>query len=506
MDARNTIGEILRNATGKRASGRELLVSEKKSILDPAAASTLKEQWKSAGRDNAYVVMRLTEEDGTNVHYVTGWDGKDTFVCLTESGLSYVGYRKLEKLNHDPEWNSKTRLIEVRAPLLRENMERADVDMLIDRIKKTLVKSSKKRRKGRLRNMEKFFAAAVIESDTQSEKSEKSGPKSGTEFVKVDEKDERTPDEEPPGRNEAVCWDATDKAGAVLRRPLNHPMMKVEDGDPQLDKREHVRVDKEGKGGSVGATPGGNKTDPQMSLRQLVTMNRESKAALESIRSESGDPQLNKRENVIMNKESGGGVGPTPGGNKTDPQMKLRELVRMDRETSGGTVRSEADGTTDASGKKEEPDFTTYAGEKAKSKEFGSRPKIVVRHEALGEKTKELFSKKKSPEGAKKPLLMFVLMGKKKPMSEETAYCPRCGTTHDIGQHPKSKFGPMKSLWPKPSEPKEGESPKDTCPTCQAREAEKGRGFRITKFELGKKPKDACEALDRTSLNLVKVD
>ena len=499
MDIKTAIAEILHNATGKQAGGREYLVTPKRSFLEDKVATVLKQQWTSAGRDRARVMMRLSEDDGSNPHYVTGWNGKDTFVCMTETGLTYVDHRKLEKLKHDAEWNSETRLIEVRTPLLKENMERADVDMLLDRIRRTLTKSGKKRRKGRLRNMEKFFAAAIVDES----KATASGPESVTEFEKVTEKDDRIP-EEPKAPStkklpkdatskqtyrEDFAWDKLDAGGRPLRRGLTHPMMKESNQtSPQLDKREHVRMDDEGAGGAGGATHGGNKTDPQQKLRQLVRMNRESKRYLENLT----DPQLDKRELVPVRKEGGGGGGSaTAGGNKTDPQQNLRELVRTDRETSGSTVHSEerSVGAKDSSDKSDDPDYTTYAGDKAeKDPEFSSRPKITVRHEALGNaKAQKLFgpdAPKKAP-GNKKPLLMLVLMGKKKSMSEmaDMRTCPACGSSTKVGPGP---IGMMGGLMPRPAKTKPGEAIKDVCPTCASNRREGGGALKL-KVEMPKK-------------------
>jgi len=488
MDAKNAIDQILRDACGNRASGREMLVRPKRTYLDAETAAVLKEQWTSAGRDNAYVVMMLSEEDGSNPHLVTGWNGKDTYCCLTERGLTYVDHRHLEKMKQHEGWNPKTRLIDIRAHQLTETdeMHRSDVDVLMDRIKRTLTKSGKKRRKGRLRNMEKFFAAAVDESNKFEAKSSDtpfSGPLKGdseTEFEKIKEKDDRIPEGLKEPSTQKLPKDA--KAEQSHRESYDwrkrcaptHPMMQENATDSQLDKREHVRQDSEGKGSSGSATPGGNKCDPQEKLRQLVRMNRESKKYLEQ-----GDAQLDRRELVTVNKESGGGVGPIPGGNKSDPQQKLRQLVRMDRESGGGTVRSESSlmrrrlvsrnvlaqaqireekamGAKDSSDKSDDPDCTTYAGEKADKKEFASRPKIAVRHEGISivPDGESRFSPdncpQRSPEGAKKPLVMLMMMGKggkKQPMAESkktpSAFLANIEKMKSkaAGRKDKSKFG-----------------------------------------------------------------
>lgn len=466
MDAKNAIDEILRDACGNRASGREMLVRPKQAYLTPEAASVLKEQWQSAGRDNANVVMMLSEEDGTNPHFVTGWNGKDTFVCLTDTGLTYVDQRKLEQMKVHEQWNPATRLIELRAHQITEDMERSDVDQLLDRIKRTLTKSGKIRRKGRLRNMEKFFAAAVVESESSSKKKRQSTPfsgplkgSSGTEFETVDEKDDRIPKGLDCG--ESTDWDRLDGDGRPVRRGLNHPRMRMEGNttDPQIEKRELVHQDSEGGGSAGGATPGGNKTDSQLALRRQIDVRSEDHQAAE----------LDKRELVDVDSEvGGGGTGATPGGNKTDVQLRIRQLVRMDRESGGSTVHKEQ--AQDSSSDAEDDDYTDYAGQKGKSKEFGSRPKIAVRHEALSLKkgAKALFgpkADKKSPEGAKKPLLMLVLMGKKKPMSEDNRNftCPDCGHTEG------PPMGPSGGLIPK------GNCPSGVCSKKRAGDEKRKR-------------------------------
>lgn len=459
MDAKNAINQILHDATGKRASGRELLMSEKRSILSPAAAKALKEQWNGAGRDNALVIMKLVDESGLNPHYVTGWDGKETFVCMTESGLTYVPYRKLEKMTFVEAWNSETRLIEVRTPLLRESMERADVNMLLDRVKKTLVKSGKGRRKSRFKNLSKYF-----ESDCAS-KTKSPGPPSETEMEPLDKKDERAPKAKPFGlKKESFAWDAVDANGSVVRRRFRHPKLsEANTTEPQLDKRQQVSV--RGEGGAGGSATGGagNKSEPQFDKRQQIDVRQESNTS---------EPQLDKRQQVDVRHEACTGCG--------------------------------------CNGAK----FVTYAGEHGTCPECGARQLVDVRHEALNisKKAKKLFgadADKKAPSG--KPLLMFVLMkkgkGAKKPMSEATTYCPRCGASHADSDHPKSKFGPMKGLMGRPTVTPEGGTVHN-CPGCAAKEATLPGGLRL-KVEMPKKPKmpksdkPNNESLSRSSLKTV---
>lgn len=451
MDAKSTINQILLDATGKRANGRELLVSEKRTILSPEASKALREQWNGAGRDHALVVMKLVDESGENPHFVTGWDGKGTFVCMTESGITYVPYRKLEKMTCVEGWDPKTRLIEVRAPLLQETMERSDVNMLLDRVKKTLVKSGKDRRKSRFRNLSKYF------EDCSSKKAP--GPKSTTEMKPLDKKDDRVPSAKPVGlKKESFVWDTVDSNGSIVRRQLRHPKLETNTTEPQVDKRQQVDVRGEGSKGGSSGDGAGNKSEPQLDKRQHVDVRQESNTT---------EPQLDKRQHVVVRHESCVGCGCS--GNK----------------------------------------FVTYAGEHGKCPECGARALVDIRHEALnlGKKAKKLFGADADKKEPKKPGFMMLILGKvKKPMAEATHYCPRCGTTHVDSDHEKAKFGPMKGLFPKPDKPKPEEAIVDKCPTCAAKAQTQGRSLTIKRVGYidpkdHKKPQN--ESLSRAGLKLV---
>lgn len=447
MDAKNAISQILHDSTGKRASGRELLMSEKHSILTPAAAKALKEQWNGAGRDNALVIMKLVDESDSNPHYVTGWDGKDTFVCMTESGLTYMSYRKLEKMKCVEDWNTQTRLIEIRTPLLRETMERSDVNMLLDRVKKTLVKSGKDRRKSRFKNLSKYFEDCT--------KGKSPGPPSETEMEPLDKKDDRVPSAKPVGlkKSESFSWDSFNADGSVARRQFRHHKMKTEANttEPQLDKRQQVDLRGEGSKGGAGAGGAGNSSEPQLDKRQQIDVRQESNGS---------EPQLDKRQQVDVRHEACTGCGCT--------------------------------------GEK----FTTYAGETGKCPECGARQLVDVRHEALniGKKAKKLFgadAEKKAPDGEKNPLMVYLKMKKGKKIDEATTYCARCGESHVDSSHPKAKFGAMRGLFARPTKAGDPES----CPNCAAKRELTGGGLKLS-VEMGKK-KPKNESLTRTGLKTV---
>lgn len=405
MDAKNAIDSFLQDSTGGKAGGRHQFSLSKKSFIASDTAKALREQWNGAGRDNASILLKLTESDGSNPHYVTGWDGKDTFVCFTETGLSYVPYRKLQGMKLDESWEPKTRLVSLRAPVLQENMERGDVHMLLDRVRKTLMKSGKGRRPTRFKNMAKFFESGdepgeQVEVDSEGKSPPKSakGSTISTEMVPAPKPSQEIPDE-PPGRDkflktgkkadkkaESVAhnWRNIDESGKIARRPINHPMMKSKDRATKI--------------GAHGET------------EQSV-----------STRVEDTDPQMDKRNQVKLNSEGGKNQGSSGGdGNKTDLQLDKREKVDLRMEDT-------ACGSCDFKGK-----MRSYDGASVTCPECGARQTVKVRteeKEADKLKGKNLFGGNKGPGpkpglfGAKKPLLMIMLMKKvkgapKKPMSE----------------------------------------------------------------------------------------
>jgi len=465
MDAKNTIDLFLHDATGGNAGGRHRLTLEKKTFIASDTAKALREQWNAAGRDQAYVLLRLTESDGSNPHHITGWDGRDTFVCFTESGLAYVPFRKLQEMVTDSQWNPETRLIAVRTPVLRENMERTDVDVLMDRVRKTLIKSGKVRRPSRFKSMSRYYESSEdVAKDKNQAKKKALGPKGELDMVAAPKSTHEVP-EEPPGRDkfmktgkkadrkaESLNWQNVDEAtGKVKRRGLSHPMM----------------------GGKDCATKKGANGETNQNT---------------TTRSEDTDPQLDKRQQIDTRSEGGKNQGEAGNaGGTTDPQMDKRQQI---------DVRHEDKGKKSCAG----CGLRDYAGNKVNCPECEARQRVDIQTEAADAKIKDgkgLFGgKRAAPFGAKKPLLMMMLIkkgGKKaKAGKMDEDFDKRRAWTCPVGHGPEShgigrKFGPGAMLQ------------HHECPTCSQRRQETGGGLKVKM----KKLPNAYESLRRNSLFLV---
>lgn len=346
-----TIKGILQDAGSGRAGGRDKLFVDKDQFLDPETCGHLQEQWQSAGRDNARVYAKLLDENDSP-YYLTGWDGHRTYVCYTESGLRYINHRKIQNYKLDEEWDDNTLLIHVRAPILKEEMERGDVDALLSRVRRNLIKSGKKRRRGRLKTMEKYFQI--------SEAAQKAlGPPSET-----------LPVEAP---------------GYVHGAPEEAP--QESDGETKGAGPEHPKHADETK----------NREKVTVRHEQKFTFRNEQKM-VEKPSAVAGDSEQKGRELVTTRSEGGDrrppyGPGPAPHAKSTDPgELQRRELITMRHEERDA-------------GDHPYPD-RGYWGGQTKDHERKSRENVSVRQEAKD--SKEGLMK------AKKPLVLMMLMHKKK--------------------------------------------------------------------------------------------
>lgn len=345
-----TISGILQDAGGGRAGGRDKLFADKDKFLSAETGQQLRDQWQSAGRDNARVYAKLLDEN-EKPHYLTGWDGRGTYVCYTESGLRYIGHRKIQSFKLDEEWDDNTLLIHVRSPILKEEMERGDVDALLGRIRKNLIKSGKKRRRGRIRSMEKYFE--LSEGDSI-------GPPSETLPVDAPEYVHGAP-EKAPQESEGE----TKGAGPAHSKQAN-----------EIDSREKITVRHEHK----------------------FTFRHEQKM-VEKPSAMAGDSEQKEREWATTRSEGGNrrppyGPGPAPDAKPTDPgELHRRELITMRNEERGDA------------GDHPYPE-RGYWGGQAKDHERSARENVPVRQEAKDPKEGLMKSKK--------PLVLMMLMHKKK--------------------------------------------------------------------------------------------
>jgi len=487
MDAKSAIDSFMQDATGGKAGGRHQFSMLKRSFIASDTAKALREQWNAAGRDQAYVLLRLTEADGSNPHHVTAWDGKDTFVCFTESGLAYAQYRKLQEMKIDETWDPKSRLVTLRTPVLKESMERGDVHTLLDRVRKTLIKSGKVRRGSRFKNMAKFFESdepgpEVAVSDEgkakNSIKMPKTSSKLSTAMVPAPKPGQEVP-EEPPGRDkfmktgrkvdkkaESVSydWRNIDESGRVMRRPLKHAFMKGKDQpvkpvdlrdeecDPQLDKRNKVDQRSEGGKNQGDSSGDGNKTDAQLDKRTTVDLRMEDAACgacpfKGKMRSYDGEsvtcPECGARQDVKVRTEEKDGKAfghPLSDCKKFHPKKSHKEWIntRGNLNARGSKTESEAfehPGSTCATfhpGKSHQ----TWADQRWNLTSRGSKMEAakLKGDNLFGHSKPAADSKKPDADsghghfdgkkaglfGAKKPLLMIMLMKKGKSAPKTT--------------------------------------------------------------------------------------
>lgn len=489
MDPKNTIDSFMLDATGGNAGGRHKLTLEKKSFIPAETAKALREQWNAAGRDNASIFLRLTEADGSNPHHVTGWDGKDTFVCFTESGLSYVPYRRIQGLKIDESWDPKTRLIHVRTPVLRQNVEKTTVESLLTK------------------------ARGVVES-----KDKKADKKSPLAFQP--QKPDKEVPEDPPGRNKYE-WRSLDESGKVKRRGLNHAMMKGKDKptkpgangetnqnvttreealDAQLDKRNHVHQCSEG-GKQKGAGKGeANKTEPQLDKRNHVELRHEAcdagcgyKGPMRHYTGESVKcPECGARQHVDVRTEDkvGKKFGHPVTECKTRHPGKSHEEWTKTRFNLNVNSKTEAEvydhPGADCKTFHPKKSHKIWAARRWNLNSRGSKAETPLGESKL-EKGKKLFGgKKAAPFGAKKPLMMMMLIKKgkragKKAMEEavnagrQNVMCSGCGARHG------NPMGPLTHV--------------KSCPSCQARRQATGGGLNLSVKKM--------ESLERSSLNLI---
>lgn len=368
------IQDFIRDSSGARVGRPDRLYSAKKTFLPEAISRALHEQWNAAGRDNARILARFTEADGSNPHYVTGWDGESHFVAYTETGLSYVSDRRLQKLKLDEAWDTNKRLVDVRTPLLRENMERSDVDALLSRVRQDMIKSSKDRREARFVGATRFF-----EADNKKKTTAKT-PYKASDAVGAPQPAPKhptgAPEKDPPGRK-TYEWQLVDEQGKVKRRPLKHAKLA-----PQLDKREVIDTRTESVTCALCGT-----------TRTIAEAEDKGTCA-----------ECGARETVDMRSEGGKWSGVSGGdGNKADPQLDKRELV--DVRTEQAKVKPEVKANMG------------YWGDKVTDKEDDARENVDVRCEAFGA-FKDKF-KSKSPEGAMKPLFFMMLLKKGKKSNDK---------------------------------------------------------------------------------------
>jgi len=376
-----TLGDFIRDANGGRVGGRDFQsLSEKHGLASKATMKALREQWRSAGRSNAQVYLKLTEANGSNPHYVTGYDGKETFACFTETGLHYISRLKLQKLKLDETWNPKTLLMHVRHPYQQENITRHGVEAMLQAARKPITEDDKK--------------GAV---DTPYEKTP-TGPQKAPEHWKG--APPAAPDG-PPSAGKAPApnakadkssdnaWDCCEADGSVKRRGLSHPMMKGKDEptakDDHGETRQNVTTRHEGFA-YLCAMCGKDRTSiakdedvykdvsacPECGACHVVEIRREDTA---QDATQDKDLHGEPRNGVATRNEGGKNQGKSGGsGNTTDPQLDRRQQIDVRHEDKVAST------DTKHKGPQKQPD-STYWRDPVKDPEKKSRTEVPVRKE-----------------------------------------------------------------------------------------------------------------------------
>jgi hypothetical protein len=368
-----TLGDFIRDANGGRVGGRDTQVfAEKHGLGSKSTMKALREQWKAAGRNNAQVFLRLTEADGSNPHYVTGFDGKGTFVCFTENGLQHVSIGKLQKLKLDENWNAKTLLMHVRAPYHQENVTRDGVDAMLAAARKVVTEDDKK---GAVDTPYAKTPTGPQKAPPHWSGAPPAAPDGSPSAGKAPAKDAK------PDESAAYSWDCCEE-----RRAPKHPMMKGKDEptakDGHGEERQNVTTRHEGLS-FLCAMCGQDRTSisqtedvykdvtpcPTCAATQVFELHREDTDAAQD-KDEHGEP----RNGVTTRSEGGSQKGsPSGQGNKADPQLDKRQQI---------DTRQEAIETKDTKHKDpQKAPKTTYWSDPIKDPEAQSRTEVPIRKE-----------------------------------------------------------------------------------------------------------------------------
>lgn len=166
MTFNDQIKNLMKCADGTRLASHDILPASKKDFLSEEVKGKLLAQWSAAGRDAATVYVKLDEENGASF-YVSGWDGKGTYAGIeTGKGFGYLPTSRLQKAKLDEQWSDKY-LGHVRETLAE--MERSEVEDLVQTLRRCVTKRSKDRRASEVKNFIKKFEK-MMAKDAAKEK------------------------------------------------------------------------------------------------------------------------------------------------------------------------------------------------------------------------------------------------------------------------------------------------------------------------------------------------
>lgn len=158
MNFSDAIKRMLNDSDGSRVGDHGYLPIRKTLVLSENVRQNLFNQRNFAGRDGAFIYVKLVEEDGTSL-YLTGYDGITQFAGFeSDKGFGDIDLDRIEKAKIDDQWDSNFTLGHVRHTI--SEMEHHQVNDLVSRLKKCLTKRSKSRRQSEVKNFVKRFQAA----------------------------------------------------------------------------------------------------------------------------------------------------------------------------------------------------------------------------------------------------------------------------------------------------------------------------------------------------------
>lgn len=374
-----TLGDFIRDANGGRVGGRDTQsLAEKHGLASKTTMRALREQWRAAGRNNAQVFLKLTEANGSNPHYVTGYDGKGTFVCFTEQGLQHISLGRLQKMKLDEGWNAKTLLMHVRQPYHQENVTRDGVDAMIQAARTPITED----KKGSVDTPYEKTATGPQKAPDHwhgAPPAAPGGPPSAGKAPAANAK---------PDKSSNYAWDRCEADGTAKRRGLSHPMMKGKD-EPTApgangETNQNVTTRHEGYA-FICAMCGKDRAsvaesqDPDRDVSacaecggtQLVRLRNESTAQdATQDKDAHGEPRNGVETRSEGGKQSGKGAGQ---GNKADPQLDKRQQIDLRQEDAISKDTKHKDPQAKPK--------STYWNDPVKDPEDKSRTEIPVRKE-----------------------------------------------------------------------------------------------------------------------------
>lgn len=160
--------KLIQECTGDRVGRGSILPPEQVTLFPKPITEGLENQWSDSGRDRSKIYARIVETSGSEL-YLTGWDGKDTYIGYeSDKGLDYIPASRIRLGASDPDWNTEITLGEVRQTL--DEMDRHKVNELLSGLRKNVTKRQKSRRCNEAKNfINRFISINAAPVDQMEE-------------------------------------------------------------------------------------------------------------------------------------------------------------------------------------------------------------------------------------------------------------------------------------------------------------------------------------------------